>query len=69
MELNRLIVPAIWTPDTSQAEWEETLWTAVEASFALGDFINGRISADAYLDQIADIGIDPLTLGEALDDA
>lgn len=66
--VDALIIPALWTPDTSNDEWQETLWTAVEATFALGDFINGRISADAYLDHIAELGIDPMTLGEKLDE-
>lgn len=65
---SRLVLPAIWTPDTSQAQWEEELWTAVEASLALGAFLNGHIDADQYMDAIADIGIDPLSLEEVLED-
>lgn len=69
-ELSQLLArPAIWTPDTSHDQWEEELWTMLEASMALGDFANGLIDAGTYLDRIEAIGIDPLTLCEVLDDS
>lgn len=68
LDLTQLLArPAIWTPDTSQEQWEEDLWTMLEASLALGDFANGLIDAGTYLDRIEAIGIDPLTLCEVLD--
>lgn len=66
--LNQLVVPAIWLPDTSEAEWQESLWTMLEASFALNDFANGRIDAVQYLDQIDAIGIDPLSLWDVVNE-
>ncbi|MBC7971540.1 MAG: hypothetical protein H7Z11_15700 [Verrucomicrobia bacterium] len=65
--LDQLVIPALWFPETSQAEWEESVWTMLEASFALGDFANGHIDAGQYLDQIESIGIDPLSLWDVMD--
>jgi hypothetical protein len=66
--LEPLIIPVLWFPDQSNDDWEEQLYSALEANLALGDFMNGRTQVDEYLDHIAELGIDPLTLGEKLDE-
>ena len=70
MELSLLLArPALWFPNQSSDDWQEELYTMLESSLALGDFINGKIDAEQYLDRIESIGIDPLSIGDVLDDA